>query len=934
MTTSYSVFKPRFRKSIVDSIYNDVVSNTAIYYHWYGKENTWTDSLSPFIASSTSDVPGVPSENFRYELHVRRDILTAKRINSSDVAYVVRRIDWTVDTVYDMYDDAYESVPNGGANAVGFYGAIRLEDAQYYVLTTDNNVYKCIDNNLNAASTVMPFGTDTSVFTTSDGYKWKFMYTIPLALRNRFLSTTHMPVTTALKAQFFSNGDINHITIENGGLGYDPDPDNTIAAVTGDGYLESNPYLLSELQIDDAGEGYSAIDLTVSPPFPSYIDWQDSLDVALGSYIKYTNPSTTRDNFYYVVSGTRLGSSGPIHLSGTTNNGSAQLKYVGTTALASAVLIGGAVSTASLDQGGHGYQGSPAAYITPSAPVVKDYEWTPLTVVGLGDVVRYDGRYYEVTADGTTSDVGPTHMTGAAMNNTVEFTYLARDAVIVPLQIKTEALIKLIITPGIDNVYKALIGYAGTKYSEIPGVTIAAPISGVQATAVASIAGGKVSLITLTEKGSGYIDPPVVTITAPKFTFNGGTDVTDASHTIKYNGHRLVTGDAVVYNSGGGTHVVNLTSGSTYYVIRVDDNNIGLADTLNHANIEQFLAITTGLGTSHSLTLVSGAATATAILGTGGEIVGYTITDGGIGYTNANITIRDLTKSDEWNDDKINRNKGVLVTNFSIGNVSTLQANVELLAVPGSIESAKVVNGGSGYGAATVNIVGDGIGAQAEAICSGGQVIKINITNPGSGYTWTDVQLSGNAGSSGATARAIMSPLGGHGSNAIDELNANSIIFYSSISRDKNQGIEINNDYRKIGLIRNLKKFGVNAKFTDDMGSGCVLITGNFDKTILQYDMLLLKDGYKKYRIVDFNDTQILLSVFNNFSVNIGDTLTTDPTDEGHHAATVPPQKIVVTSVSERTIDQFSGDLLMFSVREPYSPTAEQIITAKTILTI
>ena len=95
------------------------------------------------------------------------------------------------------------------------------------------------------------------------------------------------------------------------------------------------------------------------------------------------------------------------------------------------------------------------------------------------------------------------------------------------------------------------------------------------------------------------------------------------------------------------------------------------------------------------------------------------------------------------------------------------------------------------------------------------------------------------------------------------------------MSKDLNQGLEIKNDYRKAGLIRNLKKFGTNQRFTEEIGSGCVLITGQFDKLKLEYDMLLLKKeatgpNYKKYRIVEFNDTQILLSVFNNFSINFG----------------------------------------------------------------
>jgi hypothetical protein len=80
---------------------------------------------------------------------------------------------------------------------------------------------------------------------------------------------------------------------------------------------------------------------------------------------------------------------------------------------------------------------------------------------------------------------------------------------------------------------------------------------------------------------------------------------------------------------------------------------------------------------------------------------------------------------------------------------------------------------------------------------------------------------------------------------------------------------------------------------------------------------------YKNYRIVEFNETQILVSVFNNFSINIFDTMLTPDGDE-----------IYVTDVKERTIDQFSGELLFLTVREPYSTSDEQIVTLRTVVTI
>ncbi len=919
--TSYSIFKQKFKKTIADAIYQEVTSKTATYYHWFGKENTWTDFLSPFIPSSDSDTPGAPSENFRYELHVRRDILTAKKIKPSDVSYVVRRIDWEAGTVYDMYDDAIETT-TGYGYAPAYSGATRLEDANFYVLTDNYNVYKCIDNANNTPSTYMPTGTTPEVFSTADTYKWKFMYSIPVSLRNRFLSTEYMPVSTSLKAQFYSKGEINYISIENGGSGYNPA--TTTAVITGDGYKELNPYLLSDLTLTNAGDNYSSIDVTISPPFETFIDWSSGLDVPLGSYIKYTNPATTKDNFYYVVSGTKLGTSGPIHTSGTITNGGCQLRYSGTTAIAAATLAGGAIDEVTLVDGGYGYSDTPT--VTVNAPLTADANWTASTLVTLGDILYYNGRYYEVTVGGTTSTTGPTHTSGAVANGTATLDYQATKAVITPIIVKTEAEISLIISPGIDSLYSLLLGIKGTKYVEEPDVTISAPGTGTTATASATISGGQVTVLTITDAGNGYTAVPTVTIDPPYWTFDGASDVDDVAETITYVGHRLVTGDEVIYNNGGGTSIGGLTSTNTYYVIKVDDDTIELAASSADATSGTNIGLTDGVGSNHTLTLTSGAATATAVLGTGGEIVGYTIDDAGTGYTNCNIEVVDSSGSGEG---------AILVADFSTGNIDTLQANVELLAVPGTVEVIKVVDGGTGYGAATVNILGDGTGAEAVATCSGGAVAKIEITNPGSGYTWTDVQITGNTGSSGAAARAIMSPLGGHGSNAIDELNANSIVFYTSISRDKNQGIEINNDYRKVGLVRNFKKFGSNNRFTDDIGSGCVLVTGTFNPAFIQYDMLLVKDEYKKFRVVDYTDTQILLSVFNNFTVNVGDTLTTDPTNAGENPSpTVPVSNIIVTSVSERTIDQFSGDFLMFSVREAYSPTSEQIITVRTTLTI
>jgi hypothetical protein len=983
MATSYEIFTSRFKKTIIDAIYQEIVSKTATYYHWYGKENLWTDFLSPFIPSSPSDIPGEPSYNFRYELHVRRDILTTKKIKPSDVSYVVRRIDWEFNTVYDMYDDAIESVSGVGYGPAQS-GATKLEDANFYVLTSQYNVYKCIWNNNDSPSTVIPTGTTHQIFTTADGYKWKFMYSLPISLRNKFLSTAYMPVTTALKAPYYSNGTINSVTIDSGGAGYNIA--TTTATISGDGYKEENPYVIDSISIDDAGDSYSTTPtITITEPYIA-TNWSASANILVGTYIKHYNSATQRTNYYYVISGTLLGTSGPTHTSGTVTNGSAILQYVASQALASCTLTGNAITTATLDYEGYGYTTTPE--VTTSAGITKDDDYAVASAYNTGDILKSELKYYEVTTGGTTGTTAPTHTSGSAANGTTILAYLGRDATLSADTTKTEAEISLEISPGTDAVFQVVITSAGTKYAESPTITFSNPetLGGTTATGTVTISSGAVSFVTIVDPGNGYIAVPAATISNPHITFNGATAVNDSTETISYSTHRLITGDTVTYSNGGGTSIGGLTSGNTtagsfttsavyiirslgnttqlqwntaagtsgvtyavgdiftaaaagtgtgtaqrvYFVIRTDANNFKLATTSANASAGTAINLTDGAGAAHTLTLTNGTALGTVILGTGGEIVGYSIDNQGIGYTNANVIITDSSGSGSG---------AQLSVDFDVGNVNTLQSNVELLAVPGSIEAIKVEEGGTGYGAAVVEILGDGQGATAQAVVTGGKVVAVNMLTTGSGYTWTDVVVTGGVGT-GCLARAIMSPLGGHGFNAVEELYARSLQFYTAMSKDLNHGLEINNDYRKAGLIRNLKKFGTNQRFTEEIGTGCVLITGQFDKLKLEYDMLLLKQettgpNYKKYRIVEFNDTQILLSVFNNFSINIGDIIVTDPTNGGLNLnPTVPVSTITVESVAERTIDQFSGDFIFFSVREPYAPSDDQIITIKTTLTL
>nr|MCS5550550.1 tail fiber domain-containing protein [Gammaproteobacteria bacterium] len=88
-------------------------------------------------------------------------------------------------------------------------------------------------------------------------------------------------------------------------------------------------------------------------------------------------------------------------------------------------------------------------------------------------------------------------------------------------------------------------------------------------------------------------------------TFNGATSV--GSNQITVTGHGYSTGDTTVYSDGGGTTVVGLASGTTYYIIRVDANTVKLAITPELAAAGTAITLADGVGAAHTLSFDFGA---------------------------------------------------------------------------------------------------------------------------------------------------------------------------------------------------------------------------------------------------------------------------------------------------------------------------------------
>ena len=219
-------------------------------YLTFGKSSSWPNESSPTQANTSVD-----SYN-----EVWKNMIGAKRITGNNIRHAVPRFNWTYGTHYNQYD-----------NRVGSLDALNANN-KFFVLTTDFNVYKCLSNNSNSQSTVMPSSTITTThFQTSDGYIWKYMYTLSAEEKLRFLTPSFMPVKTLIENDNSTqwvvqenaiDGAIHAIDVVDGGSGYSAN-DVTIT-ITGDGkganafaILNTTTQMVQSIIIDNLGYGYT-----------------------------------------------------------------------------------------------------------------------------------------------------------------------------------------------------------------------------------------------------------------------------------------------------------------------------------------------------------------------------------------------------------------------------------------------------------------------------------------------------------------------------------------------------------------------------------------------------------------------------------------------------------------------------------------------------
>ena len=237
----------QFLESVAEPAY------TALYLS-YGKVDAWANESCPDMANTST-----AGEN-----EVWYNMIGGKRIYGNDLCLVIPRYNWAANTKYFAYD----------------HMSTNLYDQTFYVLTSDFSVYKCISNNSSANSTVEPTSINPdSVTQTSDGYVWKYMYSVESSDQLRFITDQYIPIrkiaadngSLQWKVQEGAiEGAIFNIVIANSGTGY-TNTSNLLVTITGDGKsatvtanLNLTSQTVSTLTLTDYGSGYTFANVDIS----------------------------------------------------------------------------------------------------------------------------------------------------------------------------------------------------------------------------------------------------------------------------------------------------------------------------------------------------------------------------------------------------------------------------------------------------------------------------------------------------------------------------------------------------------------------------------------------------------------------------------------------------------------------------------------------
>jgi hypothetical protein len=184
------------------------------YYVFAARQSPYENES---VAANTID------DNYESHVFVHDELMFGMKITDDDVLPMIAKKQWQVNTIYAIYDDKDKDLPA----------------KNFYVITSENKVYKCIHNHLGGISVVEPSHTETGYPPEeSDGYRWMYLYTINNIDFLTYATENYIPVIENDNVQSAAvDGSIFNIIVEANGSSYPADSGTIKTDPNGNNYI-------------------------------------------------------------------------------------------------------------------------------------------------------------------------------------------------------------------------------------------------------------------------------------------------------------------------------------------------------------------------------------------------------------------------------------------------------------------------------------------------------------------------------------------------------------------------------------------------------------------------------------------------------------------------------------------------------------------------
>ena len=255
------------------------------------------------------------------------------------------------------------------------------------------------------------------------------------------------------------------------------------------------------------------------------------------------------------------------------------------------------------------------------------------------------------------------------------------------------------------------------------------------------------------------------------------------------------------------------------------------------------------------------------------------------------------------------------------------------------IERIEVTAGGLGYTSTpSVYITGAGTGATATATIVAGSLDSITVNAKGTDYSVAHITISGGGGAD-ATARAVLSPENGHGTDPVKELGG----FFAAVNTlldgagGAGSDLTIGNDFRQITLIKNPVNFASpNAVSTDSTLKATKALSFQSTAGTLVVDELITQGTgatLAQAFITEVDSATGYVYYSQNSKTGYGHFVHTGGGVSGATSGAVgTPKTTAAAFLIDPEVDVHSGDIIFLENRNPIDRTASQIEDIKIII--